>query len=152
MSQAATGRKMSWPVAVLAASRPTTRPRRAVNQRLATMAPRTSAVRPVPAPSSTPQSRNSCHSCVTRVASASDTAMKTEAVTMTRRRPKRVMNIAANGPIRPKSTKRTANTDESCSVLQPNSLLSGGNMAPGRPSAAEVVSMAMKVTAATTQP
>ena len=60
------------------------------------------------------------------------------------------MNTAANGPSRPNSAKRTANTDESCSVVQPNSLLSGCSIAPGRPSAAEVVSMAMKVTAAMT--
>ena len=61
------------------------------------------------------------------------------------------MKTAAKGPSSPNRAKRTANTDESCSVVQPNSLLSGCSMAPGRPSAAEVVSMAMKVTAAMTQ-
>ena len=78
--------------------------------------------------------------------------MKVDAATMTRRRPKRVMKTAANGPSRPNSAKRTAKTEESWSVVQPNSLLSACSIAPGRPSAAEVVSMAMKVTAAMTQP
>ncbi len=77
--------------------------------------------------------------------------MKVAAATITRRRPKRAMKTAANGPSRPNSANRTANTDESWSVLQPNSRLSGCSIAPGRPSAAEVVSIARKVTAAMTQ-
>jgi len=79
------------------------------------------------------------------------TAMNEAAATMIVRRPKRPMNTAANGPSSPNSAKRTANTDESWSVVQPNSLLSGCNIAPGRPSAAEVVSIARKVTAAINQ-
>jgi hypothetical protein len=69
---------------------------------------------------------------------------------MMRRRPKRMMKTAANGPSKPNSAKRTANTDDSWSVVQPNSLLSGCSIAPGRPRAAEVVSIAKKVTAAIT--
>jgi hypothetical protein len=84
-----------------------------VNQRLATMVPSTSAVRPVPQPSSTPQSRKSCQSAVTRVASTSATAMKVDAAIITRRSPKRRMKTAANGPSRPNSAKRTANTEDS---------------------------------------
>jgi hypothetical protein len=103
-------------------------------------------------PSSTPQSTKSCQSAVTPVASASDKAMNVDAATITRRRPKRLMNIAAKGPSSPNRAKRTANTDDSWSVLQPNSLLSGSSIAPGSPSAADVVSMATKVTPATTQP
>ena len=76
--------------------------------------------------------------------------MKLAAVTMMRRSPKRAMKIAANGPSSPNRAKRTANTDESSSVLQPNSLPSGCSIAPGRPSAAAVVSIAKKVTAAIT--
>jgi hypothetical protein len=43
---------------------PTTRPRRAANQRVAMVAPSTSAVMPVPMPITTPQSSISCQSCV----------------------------------------------------------------------------------------
>jgi len=50
---------------------PTTRPRRAENQRAAMVAPSTRAVSPVPKPTTKPHSNSSCHSCVM----ASDTAM-----------------------------------------------------------------------------
>jgi hypothetical protein len=135
---------------VLAANRPTTSPRFSVNQRLATIAPSTSAVSPVPQPSTRPHSKNSCQSCVMPVASTIAAAMKPAAVIMMRRKPKRAMKTAANGPSRPNSAKRTANTDDNSSVDQPNSCDSGRNMAPGRPSAAEVVSIAKKVTPAMT--
>lgn len=62
------------------------------------------------------------------------------------------MERAANGPSSPNSANRTANTDDSWSVVQPNSRLKGCSVAPGRPRAAEVVGIARKVTAATTQP
>ena len=45
---------------------PTTRPRRATNQRLATVAPSTLPAMPVPMPLSAPQKRLSCHSVVIR--------------------------------------------------------------------------------------
>jgi hypothetical protein len=56
ISQAAAGKNSSWPVALLPASNPMTRPLRCTNQRLATVAPSTMAVRPVPRPSTMPQS------------------------------------------------------------------------------------------------
>src|SRR5471032_2804336 len=137
ISQALTGRKISWPVAELAVSRPTTRPRWVSNQRLETTALSTSAVMPEPTPSITPHSTTSCQNCVIRVASARPPATSDSAVTTTLRSPKRSIRMAENGPIRPNSTKRTASADEICSVSQPNSLLKGCIMAPGRPSAAE---------------
>ena len=136
---------------MLAANSPTTRPRWAVNQRLATMAPSTSAVKPVPQPSTNPHSTNSCHSCVTAEASAIALAISVADVTMMRRSPKRPTKMAANGPSRPNRAKRTANTEDSWSVVQPNSLDRGLSMTPGRPSAADVVSIAKNVTAAMTQ-
>ena len=51
---------MSWPAAEPAVSTPSARPRRAVNQRVATTAPSTSAVRPAPTPTMTPHSSVSC--------------------------------------------------------------------------------------------
>ncbi len=71
---------------------------------------------------------------------------------ITARRPKRSIITAANGPSRPNSAKRSARLLDICSVLQPNSRDSGCSMAPGRPSAADMVSMVRKVMAATSQP
>src|SRR5476649_2269282 len=151
ISQALTGRKISWPVAELAVSRPTTRPRCVSNQRLETTALSTSAVMPEPTPSITPHSTTNCQNCVIRVASARPPATSDSAVTTTLRSPKRSIRMAENGPIRPNSTKRTASADEICSVSQPNSLLKGCIMAPGRPSAADEVSAVRKVMATMTQ-
>ena len=47
-----------------------TRPRRATNQRLATVAANTSAIDPVPSPTSTPQQATSCQLWVIPVVSA----------------------------------------------------------------------------------
>ena len=57
---ARSGRNTSCPVALLAVSRPTARPRRAENQRVATVAPSTSAVMPVPRPTTTPHDSTNC--------------------------------------------------------------------------------------------
>ncbi|MNW05236.1 hypothetical protein D3C71_2014540 [compost metagenome] len=62
--EASNGRKTSWPVALLAVISPTTSPRRLSNQRVATVAPSTSAVMPVPTPSTTPQIATRCQSSV----------------------------------------------------------------------------------------
>ena len=56
-SHASTGRNTSWPLALLAVSMPTTRPRRATNQRLAMVAATPKPVAPAPRPTSTPQVR-----------------------------------------------------------------------------------------------
>ena len=86
-SHAASGRNASEPVAELAVRMPTTRPRRAVNQRLATVAPSTIAVMPVPMPTSSPQVSQSCHSAVICVAKPSPTTMKQVDAATTARSP-----------------------------------------------------------------
>ncbi|MCY1330003.1 hypothetical protein D9M69_156240 [compost metagenome] len=149
ISQAATGRNASWPVAELAVSRPMTSPRRALNQRLATTAASTSAVSPEPTPSISPHATKSCHSSVDTVASAMPPAISASAAQTTLRTPKRSIRMAENGAIRPNSAKRKARIDEISSVFQPISRASGDRNAPGRPSAAEVVSITRKVRAAT---
>ena len=58
---------------------------------------------------------------------------------------------AAKGPSKPYSAKRVANTEDRSRTLQPNSTASGCISTPGKPSAAEVTSMAKKVMAAITQ-
>ena len=57
---ASIGRKTSWPVAVLAVSKPITSPRFSVNHRFATAAPSTAAAMPEPAPTTKPQSTTNC--------------------------------------------------------------------------------------------
>ena len=70
----------------------------------------------------------------------------------TRRMPKRFMNPAAKGPIRPNNTRRIAMAVEICCAVQPNSFSSGTIMTPGAPIAPAVTSMVRKVTPATTHP
>ncbi len=66
---------------------PTTRPRRATNQRVAMIAPSTSAVMPVPMPTTIPHSTTRCHTCVIVSASSSPDTMKPIAAMTTRRTP-----------------------------------------------------------------
>ena len=81
------GRKASCPVATLAVRMPTTSPRRAANQRAAIVAPRTSAVMPVPSPITTPHSNTNCQTCVIASdATRPDTTMSS-ADSVTLRRP-----------------------------------------------------------------
>ncbi len=84
---AASGRKTSWPVAVLAPRMPSTSPRRSTNQRVETIAPITIAVSPVPIPTTTPQNTNSCQSFVMNSAPVSPAAISAMADRMTRFRP-----------------------------------------------------------------
>ena len=149
--QAATGRQISWPVAALAVRIPMTSPRRDANQRLETTAPSTSAVMPLPSPSTTPHSTTRCQSCVTSPAISIPPPTSASATLTTARTPKRSISTAANGPIRPNSAKRSARAEEIWLVDQPNSCASGCSIAPGRPSAADMNSIVRKVSPAITQ-
>ena len=84
---ASSGRNTNCPVATLAVSMPTTRPRRAANQRVATVAPSTSAVMPVPIPITTPHSSINCQtSVIASEATRPETTMSC-AASVTLRRP-----------------------------------------------------------------
>jgi hypothetical protein len=78
--------------------------------------------------------------------------IRRSAMLATRRMPKRLMKAAANGPIKPNSTRRMAKAEEISDVLQPNSSCRGPISTPGVPTAPAVTSMVRKVVAATTQP
>ena len=84
---AATGKKASCPVAELAVNMPMTSPRRPTNQRLATTAPSTSAVMPVPMPSIRLQTMKSCQSCDASVTSAMPEPTSASPTHITARRP-----------------------------------------------------------------
>ena len=75
------------PVAELAVNMPTTRPRRATNQRVAMIAPSTRAVIPVPMPTTMPHSSTRCYICVITSASKSPETMSVIAAITIRRTP-----------------------------------------------------------------
>jgi len=86
VSLASIGRNTNWPVATLAVRIPTASPRRAENQRAATVAPSTSAVMPVPIPTTTPHNSINCQSFViaSDVTSAEATISKADSTTLRR--------------------------------------------------------------------
>ena len=131
ISRASIGRKINCPVAFAADSTPVTRPRRASNQRVATIAASTMDVTPVPVPTQTPQSSISCHWLRIVVVSATEIASKPTAARITRRMPKRSITDAANGPIRPKSAMLMATAPEIAARFHPNSDSSGTIRTPG---------------------
>ena len=96
-----TGRNTSCPVALAAEKIPVTSPRCRSNQRLATIAPNTSAIDPVPAPMATPQSSHSCHADVISVVSPLAIPTTARAMATTRRMPNRSISAAAKGAVRP---------------------------------------------------
>ena len=106
VSFASMGRKMSCPVALLAVSMPTTRPRRSANQRVATVAPRTSATMPVPRPTTTPQSARAARSRSSR----SRRGCRRDHQLATDHRPhaEPVDEGGGERPISPNSARRTA--------------------------------------------
>ena len=131
---------------------PNTSPRRVLNQRLDMVAPRTSAVRPVPSPTTPPHSAQSCQSeCSARIAPPSPATIRPNAVSTTARTLYRSMKAAAKGAIAPNRIRRNANGPEMLLRLQPYSVCNGRISTPGMPTAAAVDNMTAKVTAATTQ-
>ena len=149
-TRASSGRKISCPVAFAAESAPSTTPRRATNQRVATTAARTIDVTPVPVPTQMPHSSVICHWFCIRVLSATDTASSAMAARTRRRRPQRFMADAANGPISPNSAMLMATAAEIAARLQPNSASSGTISTPGVALMPAVTMSTTKVTAAMT--
>ena len=149
---ASSGRNANWPVAVLAARSPMTRPRRAENQRVATVAPSTIAVSPVPTPITTPHNRKSCHNRDIPSDRRMPPEMMPSETSIIRLTPNRFMKAAAKGPIRPNSRKRMARAAEISDALQPNSCCRGTMNTPGAPMVPATVSMVRNVTPRTTSP
>ena len=80
---------------------PVTRPRCRTNQRLATIAPNTRAIAPVPTPTGTPQRNHSCHASVITMVRPAPSETITSAAATTRRTPNRSISAAANGAVSP---------------------------------------------------
>ncbi len=104
-TQARSGRKTSWPEALLAVRTPVTRPRLSTNQRLAMIAASGTDTAPVARPLTTPQSRKSCHGSVIPVVRSDETAMTASAAPTTRRIPRRSTSAAAKGAPSPKQRR-----------------------------------------------
>jgi hypothetical protein len=149
-SEASIGRNTSWPVAFAADSIPSTRPRRASNQRLATMAASTIDVTPVPVPTSTPHNSVNCHEVFIPVVSVTAVPSSAMAASTTRRSPHLSITDAANGPRRPKSAMLMATAAEMTVRSHPNSPSSGTISTPGVERMPAVTSMTANVTAAMT--
>ena len=88
--QPSSGRKTSWPLALLAVSIPTTTPRRQTNQRFAITAASVTPIAPVARPFAAPRSMSSCHAASIRVVRSELTAIVPSAITITRRMPNRL--------------------------------------------------------------
>ena len=105
-SAAMNGRNTSCPAALPAVRMPITRPRLLTNQVLAMVAANTSAIDPVPRPISRPQVSRICHDWLTSTVSALPGADQHERARRSRARmPKRSIRAAANGAVRPNSTR-----------------------------------------------
>ena len=98
---ASSGRNISCPAAVLPVRNPITTPRRATNQRFATIAAITIAAAPVPLPSATPHNGHRFHGAVMNGVKPMPTSVSSSAPTSVLRKPKRSMQPAENGPTRP---------------------------------------------------
>ena len=99
---AITGRNSSWPVEAPPLRMPTTRPRRAVNQRVAIVADSTVARKPVPdADQKAPHQDELPRATRISEVEATPTPTSASAHSTERRMPNRSMTAAANGPMQP---------------------------------------------------
>jgi hypothetical protein len=145
------GRKINCPIELAAANRPMITPRRARNQRCATVAPSTLPTAPVPRPVTMPQNRNSCQIWVMKTSGARPSAIRPSPASMTRRGPNRSTSPPPSGPPRPKARMLTATASEIAAGPQPNSASSGLISTPGAARTPAAVSSVRTVTATTTQ-
>ena len=123
-----------------------------LNQRVATVALSTSAVMPVPKPTTTPHSRISCQIFVTPSDSNRLAVTIEIEISATLRRPKRFRIAAANGAISPNSISRIEIAVEISAVVQPNSFCSGRMNTPGAAPAPALTRAIRNVTPTMTQP
>ena len=100
----------------------------------------------------TPQKSTKCQSFVMTRAPRSPTSISARATSTTLLKPYLSISAAVNGAIRPKSTIRSASATDICSVLQPNSLVSGTINAPEMPMQPAVVNARKKMMATIAQP
>lgn len=128
-----------------------TSPRRAVNQRLVTVAANAMAIEPLPRPTTTPHSRTSCQASVIQTVASAPPDMTSRASATTRRMPKRSISAAANGAVSPYRARLTETAKPTVPRDQSNSSCSGSMSSPGRDANAAAPTIVTKATAATNQ-
>ena len=119
------GRKINCPLAVAAVSAPVTRPRRATNQRAATVEANTVAIHPEPAPTTAPHNKNRCHGALIWVVPSAPRLITASAPMVMRRNPYRNCRAAANGPINPNKMTLMLTAVPTVLRVHPNSSRSG---------------------------
>ena len=139
---------MSWPVALPAVSMPMTRPLRLMNQRLAIFAAKTSAMDPVPRPTTTPHESINCHGLEMKVVKKDPrlTAVRAEITTL--RTVKRSIKAAANGAVRPNKSTLMLIAAETVDLDQPKASWSGMINTDGADRYAPLVATVKKATPA----
>ena len=100
-------------------------PRLATNQRFAIVAANTSAIEPVPIPTTTPHKPIKCHGFVIKIVENAPMPTVVSAVITTRRIPKRSISAAANGAVSPNRRTFIATASEISSRDQPKDSSSG---------------------------
>ena len=99
----------------------------------------------------TPQVRTSCQGSVINVVSNTPAEIVKSAMIETRRTPKRCINAAAKGAMKPNRSRLTEMAAEIVARLQPNSSWSGTISTPGVERKPAAPSKVMKTTPATIQ-
>src|SRR5579883_1693093 len=149
---ASSGRKTSWPVAVLAAKSPMTNPRLLTNQRLAIVALSTCAMQPVPIPTNRPQVRISCQGAVMNELDATAMTSSDSANSTVARTPKVCIAAPANGPMQPNRSKLSDIATEMVARSQPNASCRGTIKTPGVARTPADASRVTKTNPTTTHP
>ena len=136
-SAVSSGKKMSWPVLVLAPRIPVTRPRLRTNQRVATVGPRTLATRPGAEAGQQPEQQRQLPDLADQAGRDERRAGDDQAEQHDRPDPDpRAMSQPLSGPDRPKTTSPAAAANDTDAVDQPVPRSSTGGTRPapsGRP-------------------
>ena len=124
-SRVRSGRNTNCPLADAAVRAPVTRPRRATNQRDATVDANTVAMHPEPVPTTAPHRRYKCHGADICVVASAPRLMTESAPMVMRRNPYFSWSAAANGPMSPNNNTLILTAVPTMLRLQPNSSRNG---------------------------
>ena len=146
------GTKSSCPAEVEAPNMPITSPRCVTNQRMATAAPSTPEMIPVPMPLTPPQSRVSCQGVEAKALAAMPVERVISATTASLRGPKRSISQPPRGAVSPSTSIPTETAKAITLVLHWVSCCRGTRKTPGAERTPDEISRAAAVAATTIQP
>ncbi len=127
------------------------KPVRRANQRFATAAAMPTAPAPDPMPTISPQVRNNCHGAVMKVDSPVPVISSARHSRMVRFRPMICISPVRNGPVAPSRMMLSDTAPEIVLTSQPKACCSGTIITPGAARTPTPASMAVNITARTTQ-